>query len=51
MVLLIESYEISRETLLEKKMYLNFGINEKGEWRHISTVKSGQTELICPFCG
>lgn len=51
MVLLIESYEISRETLLEKTMSLNFGINEKGEWQHISTVKSGQTELICPYCG
>lgn len=51
MVLLIESCEISRETLLEKTMYLNFGINDKGEWQHISTVKSGQTELICPYCG
>ncbi len=51
MVLLIESYEISRETSLEKTMYLNFGINEKGEWQHISTVKSGQTELVCPYCG
>ncbi len=51
MVLLIESYEISRETLLEKTMYLNFGINEKGEWQHVSTVNSGQTALVCPFCG
>lgn len=51
MVLLIESYEISRETSLEKTMYLNFGINDKGEWQHISTVKSGQTKLICPYCG
>ncbi len=32
-------------------MYLNFGINKRGEWQHVSTVKSGLTNLTCPYCG
>lgn len=32
-------------------MFLNFGLNENGDYVSIDKVESGKTNLTCPFCG
>lgn len=36
---------------MNQDIFLPYGLNKEGEMRHISQVKSGQTQLSCPFCG
>lgn len=31
-------------------MFLNFGLNENGDFVSIDKVESGKTDLVCPFC-